>query len=296
VAIDFEELPEPLKPVRATLTLTVRTSEPEVAGYPWGVYFYYQRQEIRWLSEPSLTFAGPYTAGDVYRVPIEFVCLRSGGCKFELFSYDYSTSPNVPIPSMTVGINLDRDGNLTHLWRGQAPSDYLVTTVFFTADSVSILGAQTDSSSCRMFAGDCTVVPAFRIGEPSKVCFNLRFLRNYPNGLDLEFSYGHMEISELPPAVRGPVYAGDEMQFCVTAVPLPVREVHDLAVTVYPGDHNSSSDAWIVGALFNDDKSLRYVNVGLHLGEGEEKEQLLPKAFPPGTRATCGSKWVLRSE
>jgi hypothetical protein len=298
VAIDFEELPEPLKPVRATLTLTVRTSKPESVDYPWQIDFRFPKNKIRWLSEPSLVFPGPYTAGDVYRVTIEFICLASGTYNVELWSHDYSTAPFL-MADMAIGIGLTRDGRLVGLRRTRGGSDAGgLATVFFTADSVSIVSGRAGDFRSEMFDGDCIVVPAFRIGEPSKVCFNLRFLRDFPNGLDLEFSYGHMEISELPPAVKGPVYAGDEMQFCVTAVPLAVREVHDLALTVYPGDHQSGKDVWSLGAVFKDDGTLRYIDEGLILDDliAGANEAILPKAFPPGTRATCGSRWVLRSE
>jgi hypothetical protein len=291
VAVDFEVLPAPLKPARATVTFTVHTGATKpVDGQldmQWDVDFNWSKKQIRWLSEPSLSFPGPHRNGDVYTVPIEFICLESGDSYIEIREHaDPSSAFN--LDPMRIGICLDGEGKLTNL-RAAPDGVYCpsIGTAFFTQDSVVMtIGVDRDSMSSELFVGTCKIVPPFRIGKPSKVSFDLEFLRNLPDGFDMTFYYSYMELSDLPAAVDGPVFAGQEMELSMTVVPLPFRNVHSILLHVQTEGPRRRTFAWSIEALFHDDGSLRYVHDnGMGLGEGDEVNQHLPKAFPLGPKS-----------
>jgi hypothetical protein len=294
VAIDFEVLPAPLQPARAMMTLTVRTGKPEGIDQLLGIDFLYPKKKIRWLSEPSVRFPGLHQDGDVYTVPIEFVCLESGSYEINLWDIN-RTVGMLGVKNMMVGIGLDADGTLSDLM--SAPNGVghsHIETAFFDRDTVMITDGASGDSTSELFTTTTTVVPPFRIGEPSRVSLNLTFLRNLPDGFDLEFYYRYMDLSDLPKAVAGPVFAGQEMRLSMTVVPLPFREVHSVVLHIQPEGPQRRSFPWCVDALFNSDGTVHYIHNNLYLGESDQVERLLPKAYPPGPTSAIGSLQITR--
>ncbi len=292
-AVDFEELPQPLKPTRGTITLTKGpgfTQPFEVSGQRLRLDV--QERKVKWLSEPIVTTPCPLEVGDVFTIPIELVILASGQAGFTLGWADITRT----IGCGTVVWSVSLDGELEFLGSnvshgGRASGARHVT--FFDQDSVRINHSTKGEVGINMFAGYCKIEPPFKIGEPSSVCFNIEMVESHADGLDLEISFGHMLVSDFPRPIKGPVYAGGTFELCMTVVPLPVRELHDISLSVYDEQGSPNKEVISITSLFADDGTLRYIsNSGLDFVE--QDSTLLPKSFPSGTKATCGSHWIKR--
>jgi hypothetical protein len=290
VAVDFEELPQPLKPARAIVTLTSKGDAVSTlfnSCVPGDVEFGSHRQEMEWIGERKVFIDGPQKAGDVHRIPIEFILLQSRG---ELIiNWDRSMGT----PGMVIVWCFDGDGTLVSLGRSSASCN-VVQTVFFDGDSIKILtpGPRNPISLTDAYH---TVVPPLRIGDTSTVCFHLTAMQNFPRGFDMELVYGHMSLLTLPEAVKGPVSVGQTLDICLQVVPLAFRERHEISIMIERPKELSpelrSSEYLQVSAYFKDDGSLMYV----HSEDQMLSEEKLSKGLPVGTEATCGRIKISRN-
>ncbi len=292
-AVDFEELPQPLKPARGTITMTRDSS---LDGMPATLFqqmgFDVSEKYVDWLSERIVDIPSPMEAGDVHTLPIEFTVLESGQVDFSMYWVNIPLTMRGYEGRVVWCINGDGDleylgSNLTQGGWARQPG----RATFFDQDSVRILQRTRGEVGSNIFAGYCKIEPPFKIGEPSTVCFNIEMVESHAYGLDLEVSFGHMLVSDYPEPIKGPVYAGETFEICLTVVPLPVRELHDISLSVYDEQGSPNKEVISITSLFADDGTLRYISNG-GLDFVEQDSTLLPKSFPSGTKATCGSHWI----
>jgi hypothetical protein len=291
VVIDFEGLPQPLKPARAIVTLTSKgdaESTHFITDAPGDLEFGFYRQQIEWIGERKVFIDGPRKAGDVHSIPIEFMLLQSRGEIMINWAHAMGT------PGIAIVWCIDADGSVVALGRNSGPCNSVVQTVFFDRDSIRIL---TPGPRNPIALADAyyTVVPPFRIGDTSTVCFHLTALQDFPKGFDMELVYGHMSVLGVPEAVKGPISKGQALDFCLQVVPLAFRDRHEISIYMKRPEELSRelrrSEYFQVSAYFKDDGSLMYV----HSEDQMLPEEKLSKGLPAGTEATCGRIIISRN-
>jgi hypothetical protein len=287
VAIDFQGLPQPLKPVQATVTVTCDRDTTNLSMmYGLGLEFGFYRDQIDWVGERKVSLGDQLQAGDVRTIPIKFTLLQSQGI---LIIRCGSADQDLP-----VGWCFDENGRLVHLGISPPICDN-VPTVFFEGDSLKMPTPGPPRPKTNLVDAYYTVVPPFRVGDTSTVCFHLTALHSFLDGFDMQINYGHMSLVGVPEAVKGQVSAGQTLDICVQVVPLAFREQHEITLVIKrpdgPSDEIRSDEFLPIVAYFSNDGSLMYVH-NRYLDLPEEK---LSKGLPEGTRETCGAVVINRN-
>ncbi len=280
VAVDFADLPQPLKTVHATVTVTYGEVPSDLTyDVPRGLNFGFYRQELDWVGEKSVVLGNEWQAGDVRTVPIEFTVLQSQG--------DLYITWDRPGRGFAITWCFDEKGMCIHLDTRSVDCG-LARTFFFDSDSIKIPSfGRRDARG--LLDWSCTVVPPFHVGDTSTVCFHLTALQSFPSGFDLEIGYGHMLLVGVPEAVKAPISPGQTLDLCMQVVPLALREQHAIELHIVCPEGTSGEgpqDVWMgISAYFRDDGSPMYVYKNLQ----DLPPEKLSKSLPAGTRETCGS-------
>jgi hypothetical protein len=287
VIVDFAVLPQPLVTARAEIRLVARYSDLEA---DWTILLGYSERAVEWLSDTRFVWPGPRMNGDVFTIPVQFICLESGTHHFRL---DRDVRRSWPgRRAVSVQWCLDVEGELQALMGYPGPRscpELPLRTAFFSPDSVVFL--QPDNSKGRFspLSTRMTITPTLQIGDTSTITYHLTAREFIPDGIDFQFLTNHMKVVSLPGLVDYSIGEGETIELAVDVVPSAVRNAQTITLRVEPdkrGERRGPKVAMIrCTAVFNDDGSLRFA----YDGKPERAyEDYLPISYPAATESVNG--------
>lgn len=282
-SFEFETLPEPLKPVRVKFHLSVNDTSSSLPVGDWEIRLLYSSKVMKLLSDSVFYWQGFHDYGDQYSNYIEFVPLCSGTSGFSLHLHGTPTM-------LAVGIqySFDIDGKLISIEKASLyPVCNSAITTFFDQDSVRIIKKTNPTIGPEeLFLYTYVVKPPFHIGDTSTITYNLVALHDAPEGVDYYIRTKYMELESWPERISQPVYKGDTLELKVKVIPTPIKEAHEIIISLNDGNTNKreiKSSFIKCSTVFKNDSTLAYIT-DKEIYEFEEER--LPSIFPSRKKDT----------
>jgi hypothetical protein len=276
---EFENLPEPLKPVRVNFTLTVCRDYKYLKANPWPIRVDWLKKGVQLIGDTLFLWPGPHDIGDEYSGSIEVVPLSSG-----LFGFSfYLDSPGLITGGLAVQWCFDHDGVLSYLGKVEpgaiVPCTYDWCT-FFDRDSVHVVqDIYEDELSDELFFVEYTIIPPFRIGDTSLVRYALTAMTAVRNVLDVEINTSGMTLISDPPRLKAGIAQGEVIIYDLLVVPQAVQGVHNLTLCLRNVNREADEhrcNTIVCHSVYSDDGSLRFIS---DRDLSAVDQGLLPKGF-----------------
>jgi hypothetical protein len=281
--LEFENLPEPLKPTRVNFTLEVPDNDCRFQDRDWGLRLHYLDNAARVTSDTVFEWPGPHFPGDIYTGYIEFAPLMSGQWGMALYVSRIEGLEGVQMPTGT-GLEfewcLDEDGQLQYLGNvvGLTERCYPLRTFFFGNDSVWITQYPEERGS-EAFEYEILISPIPGIGDTMTIRYFFTANLDIPDGCGLQIFAASVDVVSDPERLDYAIQEGQMIEYTLAIRPKAVRNEHTITLSILYDTPDGHRHGQTVSCrfVFNEDGSLRYVN---NSGFDPARKDIYPESFP----------------